>query len=312
MNTKERHKCVIIGSGPAGYTAAIYASRADLKPILFEGMQPGGQLTITTEVDNFPGYPQGITGTQLMEDLKTQAQRFGTDIRYDIINKVDFSKRPFLLVIDSEKEILADSIIIATGASAKWLGLESEEKFRGLGVSACATCDGFFYRNQVVGVVGGGDTACEEASYLANICKKVYMFVRRDELRASKPMQDRVMKNDKIEIIWNHKPIEVLGDNNGVNGVMLENTKTQELQKVDLTGFFLAIGHHPNSDIFKNQIETNAEGYIITKNGTSHTNIPGVFAAGDVQDFTYRQAITAAGSGCRAAIDAERFLSENA
>lgn len=311
MNTKERHKCVIIGSGPAGYTAAIYASRADLKPILFEGMQPGGQLTITTEVDNFPGYPQGITGTQLMEDLKTQAQRFGTDIRYDIINKVDFLKRPFLLVTDSEKEILADSIIIATGASAKWLGLESEEKFRGLGVSACATCDGFFYRNQVVGVVGGGDTACEEASYLANICKKVYMFVRRDELRASKPMQDRVMKNDKIEIIWNHKPIEVLGDNNGVNGVMLENTKTQELQKVDLTGFFLAIGHHPNSDIFKDQIETNAEGYIITKNGTSHTNIPGVFAAGDVQDFTYRQAITAAGSGCRAAIDAERFLSEN-
>ena len=312
MNTEERHKCVIIGSGPAGYTAAIYASRADLNPILFEGMQPGGQLTITTEVDNFPGYPQGITGTQLMEDLKFQAQRFGTDIRYDIINKVDLSKRPFLLVTDSEKEILADSIIIATGASAKWLGLESEEKFRGLGVSACATCDGFFYRNQVVGVVGGGDTACEEASYLANICKKVYMFVRRDELRASKPMQDRVMKNDKIEIMWNHKPIEVLGDNNGVNGVMLENTKTKELQKVDLTGFFLAIGHHPNSDIFKGQIDTNAEGYIITKNGTSHTNIPGVFAAGDVQDFTYRQAITAAGSGCRAAIDAERFLSENA
>lgn len=312
MNTKERHKCVIIGSGPAGYTAAIYASRADLNPILFEGMQPGGQLTITTEVDNFPGYPQGITGTQLMEDLKSQAQRFGTDIRYDIINKVDLSKRPFLLITDSEKEILADSIIIATGASAKWLGLESEEKFRGLGVSACATCDGFFYRNQVVGVVGGGDTACEEASYLANICKKVYMFVRRDELRASKPMQDRVMKNDKIEIMWNHKPIEVLGDNNGVNGVMLENTKTKELQKVDLTGFFLAIGHHPNSDIFKGQIDTNAEGYIITKNGTSHTNIPGVFAAGDVQDFTYRQAITAAGSGCRAAIDAERFLSENA
>lgn len=312
MNTEERHKCVIIGSGPAGYTAAIYASRADLNPILFEGMQPGGQLTITTEVDNFPGYPQGITGTKLMEDLKSQAQRFGTDIRYDIINKVDLSKRPFLLVTDSEKEILADSIIIATGASAKWLGLESEEKFRGLGVSACATCDGFFYRNQVVGVVGGGDTACEEASYLANICKKVYMFVRRDELRASKPMQDRVMNNEKIEIMWNHKPIEVLGDNNGVNGVMLENTKTKELQKVDLTGFFLAIGHHPNSDIFKGQIDTNAEGYIITKNGTSHTNIPGVFAAGDVQDFTYRQAITAAGSGCRAAIDAERFLSENA
>lgn len=311
MNKIERHKCVIIGSGPAGYTAAIYASRADLNPILFEGMQPGGQLTITTEVDNFPGYPQGITGTQLMEDLKSQAQRFGTDIRYDIINKADLSKRPFLLVTDSEKEILADTIIIATGASAKWLGLESEEKFRGLGVSACATCDGFFYRNQVVGVVGGGDTACEEASYLANICKKVYMFVRRDELRASKPMQERVMKNDKIEIMWNHKPIEVLGDNNGVNGVMLENTKTKELQKVDLTGFFLAIGHHPNSDIFKDQIETNAEGYIITKNGTSHTNIPGVFAAGDVQDFTYRQAITAAGSGCRAAIDAERFLSEN-
>lgn len=312
MNNIERHKCVIIGSGPAGYTAAIYASRADLKPVLFEGMQPGGQLTITTEVDNFPGYPQGITGTQLMEDLKAQAQRFGTDIRYDIINKADFSKRPFLLVTDSEKEILADTVIIATGASAKWLGIESEEKFRGLGVSACATCDGFFYRNQIVGVVGGGDTACEEASYLANICKKVYMFVRRDELRASKAMQERVLKNEKIEIMWNHKPIEVLGDDSGVNGVILENTKTKELKQVELTGFFLAIGHHPNSDVFKGQIDTNSEGYIITKNGTSHTNIPGVFAAGDVQDFTYRQAITAAGSGCSAAIDAERFLSENA
>lgn len=311
MSVQEKFKCVIIGSGPAGYTAAIYASRADLKPVLFEGIQPGGQLTITTDVDNFPGYPKGISGNELMEDLKSQAQRFGTDIRYDIINSADFSKRPFRLITDSGSEILADSVIISTGASAKWLGLESEEKYRGMGVSACATCDGFFYRNQIVGVVGGGDTACEEATYLANICKKVYLIVRRDELRASKPMQDRVFNNEKIEIFWNHKPIEVLGDSNGVNGVILENTKTGDLKQVELNGFFLAIGHHPNSDIFIKEIQTNKEGYIITKNGTTHTNIPGVFAAGDVQDPIYRQAITAAGSGCKAAIDAERFLSEN-
>lgn len=311
MSDFEKVRCLIIGSGPSGYTAAIYAARADLKPVLFEGMQPGGQLTITTEIDNFPGYPEGITGTEMMEDLKKQAIRFGTDIRSDIISEADFSERPFKLLTDSGKKILADAVIISTGASAKWLGIESEEKFRGLGVSACATCDGFFYRNQVVGVVGGGDTACEEASYLANICKKVYLIVRRDVLRASKAMQERVMQNEKIEILWNNKPIEVLGDDNGVNGVMLENTKTGELKQIDLTGFFLAIGHHPNSDIFKGQINTNAEGYIITEGKTSYTNIPGVFAAGDVQDNSYRQAITAAGSGCIAAIDVERFLSEN-
>ncbi len=311
MDKQERTKCLIIGSGPAGYTAAIYASRADLKPLLIEGMQPGGQLTITTDVDNFPGYPEGISGTEMMEDLKAQAERFGTEIRYDIVNKVDFSERPFRAETDSGQVIIADTVIISTGASAKWLGLESEAKYRGQGVSACATCDGFFYRNQVVGVVGGGDTACEEASYLANFAEKVYMFVRRDEFRASKAMQDRVFKNDKIEIVWNHKPIEVLGDDSGVTGVMLENTKTGELKQVELNGFFLAIGHHPNSDIFKDYIETNPEGYIITKDGTSYTNIPGVFAAGDVQDNIYRQAITAAGSGCKAAIDAERFLSEN-
>lgn len=311
MDKQERTKCLIIGSGPAGYTAAIYASRADLKPLLIEGMQPGGQLTITTDVDNFPGYPEGISGTEMMEDLKAQAERFGTEIRYDIVNKVDFSERPFRAETDSGQVIIADTVIISTGASAKWLGLESEAKYRGQGVSACATCDGFFYRNQVVGVVGGGDTACEEASYLANFAEKVYMFVRRDEFRASKAMQDRVFKNDKIEIVWNHKPIEVLGDDSGVTGVMLENTKTGELKQVELNGFFLAIGHHPNSDIFKDYIETNPEGYIVTKDGTSYTNIPGVFAAGDVQDNIYRQAITAAGSGCKAAIDAERFLSEN-
>ncbi|MDD2191444.1 MAG: thioredoxin-disulfide reductase [Bacteroidales bacterium] len=304
----EKVKCLIIGSGPAGYTAAIYASRSNLNPVLLEGMQPGGQLTITTEIENYPGYPDGITGTQMMQDLRRQSERVGADIRSDIVNKVSLQEYPFIVETDSGKVYEAESIIISTGASAKWLGLESETKFRGMGVSACATCDGFFYKNQEVAVVGGGDTACEEATFLSNICSKVYLIVRRDELRASQIMRDRVMKNPKIEILWNHKPIEILGDNQGVNGVMLENTKTGDLKQIAVTGFFLAIGHHPNSDMFKGVIDTDANGYIITKNGTTHTNIPGVFAAGDVQDSIYRQAITAAGSGCKAAMDAERFL----
>lgn len=304
----EKVKCLIIGSGPAGYTAAIYASRSNLNPVLLEGMQPGGQLTITTEIENYPGYPDGITGTQMMQDLRRQSERVGADIRSDIVNKVSLQEYPFIVETDSGKVYEAESIIISTGASAKWLGLESETKFRGMGVSACATCDGFFYKNQEVAVVGGGDTACEEATFLSNICSKVYLIVRRDELRASQIMRDRVMKNPKIEILWNHKPIEILGDNQGVNGVMLENTKTGDLKQIAVTGFFLAIGHHPNSDMFKGVIDTDANGYIITKNGTTHTNIPGVFAAGDVQDSIYRQAITAAGSGCKAAMDAEKFL----
>lgn len=306
----EKVKCLIIGSGPAGYTAAIYASRANLNPVVIEGMQPGGQLTITTEIDNFPGYPQGINGTEMMNDLKKQAERFGTKIINDIINKVDFQKYPFVLETDSGKIIEAETVIIATGASARWLGLESEEKYKGMGVSACATCDGFFYRNQIVGVVGGGDTACEEASYLSNGCSKVYLIVRRDVLRASVAMQKKVLNNPKVEILWNYKPIEVLGDKNGVTGVMLENTKEGNLKQVELAGLFLAIGHHPNSDVFSSQINTDELGYIITKAGTTHTNIPGVFAAGDIQDTIYRQAITAAASGCKAALDAERFLSE--
>ncbi len=305
---KEKVKCLIIGSGPAGYTAAIYASRSNLNPILLEGMQPGGQLTITTEIENYPGYPDGITGTEMMQDLRRQSERVGADIRTDIVNKVSLKEYPFIAETDSGKVYEAESIIISTGASAKWLGLESETKYRGMGVSACATCDGFFYKNQEVAVVGGGDTACEEATFLSNICSKVYLIVRRDELRASQIMRDRVMKNPKIEVLWNHKPIEVLGDKQGVNGVMLENTKTGDLKQITITGFFLAIGHHPNSDMFKGVIDTDANGYIITKNGTTHTNIPGVFAAGDVQDSNYRQAITAAGSGCKAAMDAERFL----
>lgn len=304
----EKVKCLIIGSGPAGYTAAIYASRSNLNPILIEGMQPGGQLTITTEIENYPGYSEGITGTEMMEDFKKQAIRVGADIRSDIVIKANLKEYPFSIETESGKGYKAESLIISTGASAKWLGLESEDRFRGMGVSACATCDGFFYKGQEVGVVGGGDTACEEASFLSNFCSKVYLIVRRDELRASKIMQERVFRNPKVEIIWNHKPLEILGDDNGVNAVMLENTKTSELKQLPLTGFFLAIGHHPNSEIFANEINTDENGYIITKNGTTHTNIEGVFAAGDVQDNTYRQAITAAGSGCKAAIDAERFL----
>ncbi|MBQ2912990.1 MAG: thioredoxin-disulfide reductase [Bacteroidales bacterium] len=307
----ERIKCLIIGSGPAGYTAAIYASRANLNPVVYEGIQPGGQLTTTTEIDNFPGYPQGITGSEMMEDLKKQAQRFGTEVRFGIVTKVDFSKRPFVLEIDSQKQIEADTVIIATGATAKYLGLPSEEKFRGQGVSACATCDGFFYRKKDVAVVGGGDTACEEATYLAGLCNKVYMIVRRDVLRASKAMQERVLNTPNIEVLWNTNTKEILGDDFGVTGAALVNNKTGEEREIKIHGFFLAIGHHPNSEVFRDYVETNQEGYIITEGKSQKTNVPGVFAAGDVQDPVYRQAIAAAGSGCRAAMDAEKFLQEN-
>lgn len=307
----ERIKCLIIGSGPAGYTAAIYTSRANLNPVLYEGIQPGGQLTTTTEIDNFPGYPQGVTGSEMMEDLKKQAQRFGADIRFGIVTKVDFSKRPFTIEIDSEKKVEAETVIIATGATAKYLGLPSEEKFRGQGVSACATCDGFFYRKKDVAVVGGGDTACEEATYLAGMCNKVYMIVRRDELRASKAMQERVFNTPNIEVLWNTNTKEILGDDFGVTGAALVNNKTGEESEIKIHGFFLAIGHHPNSEVFKEFVRTNPEGYIITEGKSQKTNVPGVFAAGDVQDPTYRQAIAAAGSGCRAAMDAEKFLQEN-
>lgn len=301
----EKVKCLIIGSGPAGYTAAIYASRANMNPVLYEGIQPGGQLTTTTEIDNFPGYPEGTTGNNLMADLKKQAERFGADVRTGIVSEADFSKRPFTLTIDGETKIQAETVIISTGATAKYLGLESEEKFRGSGVSACATCDGFFYRKKVVAVVGGGDTACEEASYLAGLCKKVYMIVRKDYLRASKAMQERVFKTENIEILFEHNTVEVLGDENGVNGVMLKNGENK-IVTVPIDGFFLAIGHHPNVELFCGQIELDEQGYIKTEH--SRTNIPGVFAAGDVQDPHYRQAITAAGSGCMAALEAERFL----
>lgn len=311
MSEFERIKCLIIGSGPGGYTAAIYAARADLKPVVLEGMQAGGQLTITTEIENFPGYPEGVEGSEMMEQIKQQAQRFGTEIRPEVVVKADFSSRPFRIETDNGSKIEAESVIIATGASARWLGLESEQKFMGMGVSACATCDGFFYRNQEVAVVGGGDTACEEASYLANICKKVYLIVRRDELRASKAMQERVKANPKIEIVWNHKPNEVLGDDSGVTAFRLEHSQTGELKEIAVTGIFLAIGHKPNTDFLAGQIELNKEGYIITQDKSSKTNIEGVFAAGDVCDPTYRQAIVAAGSGCKAAMDCERFLLAN-
>lgn len=308
----EKVKCLIIGSGPAGYTAAIYASRANLAPVVYEGLEPGGQLTTTTEVDNFPGYPEGITGPLMMEDLKNQALRFGADIRFGIITHVDFSARPFKLVADENHEIEAESVIIATGASAQYLGLESETKFRGRGVSACATCDGFFYRGKDVAVVGGGDTAAEEATYLAGLCKKVYLIVRRDQLRASKAMQERVFRTPNIEVLWKHQTKEIVGDLSGVTGAILVDANNNNNEKrIDIHGFFVAIGHHPNSDIFKKYLKTDETGYIITLPGTSKTNIPGVFACGDVQDKHYRQAITAAGSGCMAAIDTERFLSEN-
>ncbi len=308
METQTEHvKCLIIGSGPAGYTAAIYASRADLKPVMYQGLQPGGQLTITTEVENYPGYPKGTMGPEMMEDFKAQAERFGADIRYGYASSVDFTGPVHKVTIDENKVITADTVIIATGASAKWLGLESEQKYNGFGVSACAVCDGYFFRGQDVAIVGAGDTAAEEATYLAKLCKKVYMIVRRDEMRASKAMQHRVTNTPNIEVLWNTSTKEIIGDKT-VNGVVVVNEKTKEEKKLDVQGFFVAIGHEPNSTIFKNWLQMDEVGYINTIPGTSKTNIEGIFAAGDVTDKTYRQAVTAAGTGCMAAIDAERFL----
>ena len=300
-------QCLIIGSGPAGYTAAIYASRAALNPILYEGLQPGGQLTTTTVIENFPGYPEGVDANQLMGDMRAQAVNLGADVRSGYVTAVDLSQRPFRVTIDETETILAETLIIATGATAKYLGLPSEDKYRGMGVSACATCDGFFYRGKDVAVVGGGDTACEEATYLAHLCRKVYMIVRRNVLRASKAMQERVMNTANIEILWECQTQEVLGDANGVTGVRLVR-KSGEVFEKPLDGFFLAIGHHPQSDLFKEWIATDENGYILTDGKSSRTNVEGVFAAGDVQDPQYRQAIAAAGSGCRAALDAERYI----
>lgn len=298
---------MIIGSGPAGFTAAIYTSRANLSPVLYEGIEPGGQLTTTTEIENFPGYPQGITGTAMMEDLRKQALRFGADVRRGIITDIDLSQRPFKATVDHEHQIEAEAVIVCTGASAKYLGLESEAKYRGMGVSACATCDGFFYRKQDVAVVGGGDTACEEATYLASICKKVYLIVRKNYLRASKAMQERVFNTPNIEVLFEHNTAEVLGDEDGVTGVRVVSTSGQE-RVLDIMGFFLAIGHHPNVEVLKGQLELDEQGYIKVVPGTSKTSVEGVFAAGDVKDPHYRQAITAAGSGCIAALDCERWL----
>ena len=300
-------KCLIIGGGPAGYTAAIYAARADMAPVVYEGVQPGGQLTTTTDIENYPGFENGILGQTLMDTMRAQAVRLGADVRTGAISSVDLSERPFKVVVDVDKELWAETLIIATGATAKYLGLPSETKFRGLGVSACATCDGFFYRKKVVAVVGGGDTACEEATYLAGLCKKVYMIVRRDVLRASEAMQERVKNTENIEILWNCNTQEVLGDEFGVTGVRVARNDG-EVFDVALDGFFLAIGHHPNSELFSQWVNVDKEGYIITDGKTSKTNVEGVFAAGDVQDPLYRQAITAAASGCRAALDAEKFL----
>lgn len=305
----EKTRCLIIGSGPAGYTAGIYTSRADIHPIIYEGMQPGGQLTITTEIENFPGYPEGISGTDMMADLKKQAQRFGTDVRQGYIVSVDFSQRPFRCVDDHDNVIEAETVIIATGASARWLGLDSEKKLYGQGVSACATCDGYFYKGLDVAVVGGGDTACEEANYLATLCNKVYLIHRRNELRASKSMQHRVLTNPKIEMLWDSTTKEICGDDlDGVTGADIQNVKTGEIRHIDIAGFFVAIGHKPNTDFVKGQIDLDEQGYIKVQNPGSATNIPGVFAAGDVCDPNYRQAIVAAGKGCIAAMDVERFL----
>ncbi len=303
----ENVKCLIIGSGPAGYTAAIYTSRANLSPVLYEGIEPGGQLTTTTEIENFPGYPEGVDGNAMMADLRKQAERFGADVRMGVVTSIDLSSRPFKAVVDGEKEIAAEAVIIATGASARYLGLPSETKYRGMGVSACATCDGFFYRRKDVAVVGGGDTACEEATYLASLCRHVYMVVRKPFLRASKAMQERVFATPNIEVLFEYNTAEVLGDDDGVTGARLVHTDGSE-RTIDIDGFFLAIGHHPNTELFKGQLDLDAEGYIITSGATSKTSVEGVFAAGDVKDPHYRQAITAAGSGCVAALDCERFL----
>jgi len=305
----ERIKCLILGSGPAGYTAAIYAARANLNPVMYQGMEAGGQLTTTTDVENYPGYPEGISGPVMMEDFKKQAERFGTDVRWGMATHADLSKRPFRITIDEKKVVEAESLIIATGATAKYLGLESEKKFMGHGVSACATCDGFFYKGKDVAVVGGGDTAAEEALYLSGLCNKVYLIHRRDELRASKIMQKRVHEKENIEILWNSVTKEIVGDQ-AVDGVILEDVKTGEEKKIDVSGFFVAIGHKPNSDIFVDALDHDEVGYLKTKPDTSKTNIEGVFACGDVMDSVYRQAVTAAGTGCRAAMDAERWLGE--
>jgi thioredoxin reductase (NADPH) len=308
-NTTERINCLIIGSGPAGYTAAIYAARANMKPVLYQGIQPGGQLTITTEVENYPGFPEGVQGPELMIHFEKQAQRMGADLRYGLATKVDFSAQPYKVWIDEEKLIEAHTIIIATGASAKWLGIESEQRLNGYGVSACAVCDGFFFRGKEVAIVGAGDTAAEEALYLSKLCSTVHMFIRRDEMRASKIMQDRVKNTANIKIYWNTETDEILGDKT-VDGVRIKNNKTGESATLSIKGFFVAIGHQPNSDVFKDWLDMDEAGYIKTVPGTAKTNIEGVFAAGDVQDKIYRQAVTAAGSGCMAALDAERYLSE--
>jgi thioredoxin reductase (NADPH) len=303
----EHIHCLIIGSGPAGYTAAIYAARAGLKPVMYQGLQPGGQLTITNDVENFPGYPDGVMGPEMMEDLKKQAARFGADIRYGIATNVDFSGCPHKITIDETIELTADAVIIATGASAKWLGLPSEARLNGSGVSACAVCDGFFYRGKEVAIVGAGDTAAEEASYLANLCSKVYMLVRKDAMRASKIMQKRVLENPKIEVLFDTATDEILGEH-AVEAVRVKNLVTHESREIPIHGFFVAIGHEPNSKIFQDYLHHDEQGYLKTLPGTAKTNVDGVFACGDVQDFTYRQAITAAGTGCMAALDAERYL----
>ena len=311
MDTEQKvHKCVIVGSGPAGYTAAIYAARATLEPVVFTGEEPGGQLMITTEVENYPGYPKGIRGPEMMDEFKAQAERFGTEVRYEVINKVDFSGPIHKLWTEGGKEILSHTVIIATGASARWLGLESEQTFMNRGVSACAVCDGFFYRGMDVAVVGGGDTAAEEALYLSKLCPKVHMIIRRDEMRASKIMQQRVMNAEAIEIHWNSNTLEVLGDDEGVSGVKIRNNKTEEISTIPVKGFFVAIGHVPNTSFFKDWLKMDETGYLITIPGTAKTEIEGVYASGDAQDKHYRQAVTAAGTGCMAALDAERYLTE--
>ncbi|MCA6073229.1 thioredoxin-disulfide reductase [Fulvivirga sedimenti] len=306
--SSEKVKVLIIGSGPAGYTAAIYAARANLKPVLITGGEPGGQLTTTNDVENFPGYPEGINGPQMMVDLQKQAERFGTDIRYGMVTAVDFSGYPHKATIDDNYEIIADAVIISTGASAKYLGLPSEEKYYNKGVSACAVCDGFFYRGKTVAVVGGGDTAAEEATYLANLCPKVYLLVRRDEMRASKIMQQRVMNSKNIEVLWNTETEEILGDEEEVKGVRVRNNQTGESKDLEISGFFVAIGHQPNTDIFKEYLEMDEAGYLKVQPGSTRTNVEGVFVTGDAADKVYRQAVTAAGTGCMGALDAERFL----
>jgi thioredoxin reductase (NADPH) len=308
----EHVQCLIIGSGPAGYTAAIYAARADLKPVMYTGMEMGGQLTQTTEVDNFPGYPEGVQGPEMMEDFRKQAERFGTQIRFGHVSSVDFSSLPHKVVVDEVKTITADTVIIATGAKAKWLGLESEQKYNGFGVSACAVCDGFFFKGQDVAIVGAGDTAAEEATYLAKLCKKVYMLVRRDEFRASKAMVHRVMHTPNIEVVYNTETQEIIGNGKNVTGVRVLNNKTNQETTIDVEGFFVAIGHKPNTDIFKGWLDMDDTGYLTTLPGSTKTNIEGVYACGDVQDSHYRQAVTAAGSGCMAALDAERYLASKA